>query len=770
MNYQYDAFGLLKQATDPSNNVVTQVTYNSQGMRTQLVDMDLGTWNYTPNALGEVVSQTDAKNQTTTFSYDAVGRPYQRVEAEGTSTWTWGALSDNTATNKYVGRLKSVTGPGYGESLVYDGLARPKTRTIVSDQTYQFDYTYNAVLGQLETLTYPTSTAGVRFKAKLGYLAGYLASVQDYTGNVNGSVLWNLNLLDARMNATSETYGNGLWLQNGYDALTGVPTTRKSGTGGQSSNVQNLSYGWDTAGNLSNRQDLRQSISETFTYDALDRLTLASGPASQSTAIGYDAIGNLTSKTGVGSYTYHATKKHAVVNAGGTGYGYDGNGNLISRGGATVSWSSFNYPTYLADPNGYSAQFSYAPDRSRWRQVSSYSGATETTIYVGGLLEKFTNAVTTHWKHIVPTPSGEVQVIRRTNGTSETLYVTTDPLGSTDAVLNAAGTVVMRASFAAYGERRASNWQGAPSAGEWQAIANTTRRGYTGHEALDNVMLVHMNGRVFDPRIGRFTSADPFIDGSASTQGWNRYGYVHGRTLSATDPSGFSTSNDGPIKCISCYSNPAIQGQFGYWLDGPVTSGSTPGSTVTAQSYSIWVSTGSIGGPSVSGPGGTTGGSDGRGTGGPSKDETKPQEQEDSADPICNAPGLGGGGLTLGRRADLARLQALGGVVAGALFGRLPGAVLGYGAAIGYNAYGLRAGGALVQGGSQQGNLAYGAAAQGLGIPLPAAQRFAGFYEQYGPNSGGRYAPENGTFYGAPPYGDDRGAQQAIAEGYACGQ
>ena len=539
MNYQYDAFGLLKQATDPSNNVVTQVTYNSQGMRTQLVDMDLGTWNYTPNALGEVVSQTDAKNQTTTFSYDALGRPYQRVEAEGTSTWTWGALSDNTAANKYVGRLKTVTGPGYGESFVYDGLARPKTRTIVSDQTYQFDYTYNALLGQLETLTYPTSTAGVRFKAKLGYLAGYLASVQDYTGNVNGSVLWNLNLLDARMNATSETYGNGLWLQNGYDALTGVPTTRKSGTGGQSSNVQNLSYGWDTSGNLSNRQDLRQSISETFTYDALDRLTLASGPASQSTAIGYSAIGNLTSKTGVGSYTYHATKKHAVVNAGGTGYGYDGNGNLISRGGATVSWSSFNYPTYLADPNGYSAQFSYAPDRSRWRQVSSYSGATETTIYVGGLLEKFTNAVTTHWKHIVPTPSGEVQVIRRTNGTSETLYVTTDPLGSTDAVLNAAGTVVMRASFAAYGERRASHWQGAPSAGEWQAIANTTRRGYTGHEAIDNVMLVHMNGRVFDPRIGRFTSADPFIDGSASTQGWNRYGYVHGRVMSATDPSGF---------------------------------------------------------------------------------------------------------------------------------------------------------------------------------------------------------------------------------------
>ena len=95
-------------------------------------------------------------------------------------------------------------------------------------------------------------------------------------------MLWNLNLLDARLNAVSESYGNGLWLQNGFDALTGVPLTRQSGTGGQASNVQNLSYAWDTAGNLTSRQDLRQSLTESFTYDALDRLTLASGPAAQS--------------------------------------------------------------------------------------------------------------------------------------------------------------------------------------------------------------------------------------------------------------------------------------------------------------------------------------------------------------------------------------------------------------------------------------------------------------------------------------------------------
>jgi RHS repeat-associated protein len=156
-------------------------------------------------------------------------------------------------------------------------------------------------------------------------------------------------------------------------------------------------------------------------------------------------------------------------------------------------------------------------------------------------MEKLTTAVRTHWKHRLPTPSGEVQVIRRSDGTTETLYLASDHLGSVDAVTNAAGTVLARPSFNAWGARRASNWQGAPSQSEWQAIADTTRRGYTGHEQLDNVMLVHMNGRVYDPAIGRFLSADPFIDCAGSTQGWNRYSYVKNSPLAFTDPGGYSS-------------------------------------------------------------------------------------------------------------------------------------------------------------------------------------------------------------------------------------
>jgi len=228
-----------------------------------------------------------------------------------------------------------------------------------------------------------------------------------------------------------------------------------------------------------------------------------------------------------------------LIAAGSDTYDYDANGNVTKRNGSIVRWTSYNLPSMINMGNFYAA-FTYAPDRRRLRQVGPYATGKEITIYVGEQMEKLTTPVRTHWKHRIPTPSGEVQHIRRSDGTTETLYLAADHLGSVDAVTNASGTVLSRPSFNAWGARRGSNWQGAPSQSEWQAIANTTRRGYTGHEQLDNVMLVHMNGRVYDPAIGRFLSADPFIDCIQSTQGWNRYSYVKNSPLAFTDSSGFS--------------------------------------------------------------------------------------------------------------------------------------------------------------------------------------------------------------------------------------
>ncbi len=66
-----------------------------------------------------------------------------------------------------------------------------------------------------------------------------------------------------------------------------------------------------------------------------------------------------------------------------------------------------------------------------------------------------------------------------------------------------------------------------------------TDRGFTGHEMLDDLGLIHMNGRIYDPLIGRFLSPDPHIQAPGNLQNYDRYNYVLNNPLSYTDPSGY---------------------------------------------------------------------------------------------------------------------------------------------------------------------------------------------------------------------------------------
>ncbi|RYG50005.1 MAG: hypothetical protein EOO01_11670, partial [Chitinophagaceae bacterium] len=63
-------------------------------------------------------------------------------------------------------------------------------------------------------------------------------------------------------------------------------------------------------------------------------------------------------------------------------------------------------------------------------------------------------------------------------------------------------------------------------------------RGFTGHEHLTNFNLINMNGRMYDPVVGRVLSVDNYVQDPYSTQGYNRYSYVMNNPLIASDPSG----------------------------------------------------------------------------------------------------------------------------------------------------------------------------------------------------------------------------------------
>src|SRR5262249_6152246 len=126
--------------------------------------------------------------------------------------------------------------------------------------------------------------------------------------------------------------------------------------------------------------------------------------------------------------------------------------------------------------------------------------------------------------------------IQRSDGSISFRYFHQDHLGSIAVITDENGALAEpRDAYDAWGKRRFANGTDDPTG----SITSLTSRGFTGQEMLASVGLVHLNGRVYDPFIGRMTSADPVVGDPLNGQTWNRYSYVYNNPLAYTDPTGF---------------------------------------------------------------------------------------------------------------------------------------------------------------------------------------------------------------------------------------
>ena len=66
----------------------------------------------------------------------------------------------------------------------------------------------------------------------------------------------------------------------------------------------------------------------------------------------------------------------------------------------------------------------------------------------------------------------------------------------------------------------------------------------TGHEHDPDLGLINMKGRLYDPAIGRFISADPYVQYPLWSQSLNRYSYGFNNPMSGSDPTGYSWFSD----------------------------------------------------------------------------------------------------------------------------------------------------------------------------------------------------------------------------------
>jgi RHS repeat-associated protein len=208
---------------------------------------------------------------------------------------------------------------------------------------------------------------------------------------------------------------------------------------------------------------------------------------------------------------------------------------MLSGNGLAITYTAFNKPATIQRGSNL-ISFDHDTERGRFRQISSVGE----TLYLnsGGVMaERLAGSGgTTQWTDYL-FAGGDMIGMRVEHSVSGvyTRYFHKDHLGSISTITDETGAVVERLSYDAWGKRRNIDGTDDPAG----IITSQTTRGFTGHEQLAEVGLVHMNGRVYDPLIGRFGSADPMTEAPYSTQGWNRYAYVGNSPLNFNDPTGF---------------------------------------------------------------------------------------------------------------------------------------------------------------------------------------------------------------------------------------
>lgn len=346
--YEYDTLNNLKKTTDHAGNQTT-IQYDTLSRKVSMTDPDMGTWSYQYDANDNLTSQTDAKNQTITFTYDALNRVTVKDVPNGEmdAAYTY----DDPSVPYSKGRLtKAEDGSGTHE-FKYDALGRvTEDKKTVDSVPYTFTRVYDA-MGRVRALTYPDTevvTYAYNGFGDVETIQGVKNSVTtDYVKDVDYNAAGQITFIQYGNNVTSDYTYNPQTLR-----LDKILTKKADGV----TKLQDLSYQFDSNGNVTHISDLVNAMSQDFTYDDLNRLIQAVGSAYGTQTFQYDAVGNMTAKAGLNlSYGVSGAKPHAVTSVTGTDlpsycgdnqgpctFDYDANGNMTRRASDTLEFDSEN--------------------------------------------------------------------------------------------------------------------------------------------------------------------------------------------------------------------------------------------------------------------------------------------------------------------------------------------------------------------------------------------------------------------------------------------
>ncbi|EGG95113.1 Rhs family protein [gamma proteobacterium IMCC1989] len=552
----YDGNSRVRRTTYPSTGFITENIYNANGYLNAVRGLRRSAESHDYSQLKPLISQAitvAAEYQKKAEKLRSLGKYYQSRIAYYRSLAGSGApdstlksklSSHRSELNKTVSQGNALTPKFMGHlNQAIDELAEVNKLISAESQSY------SSMANDLSLLAAQT-LAVADHTFKYGRTYDRVADIyQEMDDSSNWMNYWRAVEVDASGRRTAEVYGNGIVNDYTYNQGTGFLESVNSSLLVVDA-LKHVEYEYDAYNNVTLRDDLVNDIRETFNYDRLDRLTrtrvdsdtYASTTFNRTDNVRYDLLGNITSKTGVGSYLYgqNGAGIHAVTQAGNRSYRYDKNGNMISGDGRTIQWNSDNKATKITKSNGRSAEFKYGADRGRFYKKNHLG---DVTLYLGSHYEEVKKASgVTEKKHYIFAGGAVVaeHIVSSEQGI-QTRYFHKDALGSIDLITDAHAEVVDRRSYDAWGKLRNMPWKANATFNDPLYITQLpfTNKGYTGHESIQEVGLIHMNGRIYDATIGRFLSADPHIQEATMTQSYNRYSYVLNNPMKYTDPSGY---------------------------------------------------------------------------------------------------------------------------------------------------------------------------------------------------------------------------------------
>lgn len=511
----------------------TTVQIDKFGNRVNITDPSCGTVHETYNAFGELISKKDQKQTELTktlYSYDLIGRISTRKENGQITTWTY----DNKPVG--VGSPDKISNDDNVIEYFYDALSRPveKDESIPGDNNekivYSYKYNYDSYSRQLEQ-TYPSKIIIRNHYSTNGYL-------DKITEVDNGTKpLWETTAINVEDQLTNAKIGNVINTVYSYHPRNGNLLSIQSDANGDA--LQDLEYQWDNIGNLICRKkwlDPQHTInlSESFHYDILNRMDIAILQTTDSrvftTNFNYDDLGNITDKPPLTNMSYGASSSgpYAVTSANFTG-------DAIPSNTQDITYTAFDKINTISE-GGSTLAITYGVNHERIKQIVLKNGDPYISkVYIGGLCEKITDDKGTRFNNFINGPKGLFAiVVKQDDRQAKINYILNDHLGSLNCITDNTGQLLEELSFDPWGRRRNPT--------DWTFDETPTiflfDRGFTGHEHLDLFELINMNGRAYDPVVGRFLSADIAVQEPNNSQNYNRYSYVLNNPMKYTDPEG----------------------------------------------------------------------------------------------------------------------------------------------------------------------------------------------------------------------------------------